>query len=53
VFLILYDHDGSLSDEAAQTLNDAGFPDAKSLLGGLGEWMRVFHEKFLLSSVGE
>lgn len=53
VLIILYDQDGVLSDEAAQTLNDAGFPEAKSLLGGLNEWMRQFKEKFIVSAPAE
>lgn len=52
VLIILYDQDGSVSDEAAQMLNSAGFPEAKSLLGGLGEWTRQFQEKLILSSSG-
>ncbi|MCK4600183.1 DUF1573 domain-containing protein, partial [Candidatus Bipolaricaulota bacterium] len=47
--IILYDQDGSLSDEAAQDLNIGGFSNAKSLFGGLNEWMRRLDDKFLLS----
>lgn len=49
VLIILYDEDGTLSDQAAQTLNKSGFPEAKSLLGGLNEWTRQFKEKFIFS----
>lgn len=51
--IILYDQDGSLSDEAAQDLNDTGFPNAKSLFGGLNEWMRRLDDRFLLSAATE
>ncbi len=49
-FIILYDQDGSLSDEAAQDLNGSGFPNAWSLFGGLNEWMRRLDDRFLLST---
>ena len=51
--IILYDQDGSLSDEAAQDLNGSGFPNAKSLFGGLNEWMRRLDDRFLLSATTE
>jgi len=47
VLIILYDEDGTLSDQAAQTLNQSGYPEARSLLGGLTEWMRQFKDKFI------
>ena len=50
VLIILYDQDGTLSDQAAQTLNKNGFPEAKSLLGGVNEWDRTFKNKFIISS---
>jgi len=50
VLLILYDQDGSLSDQAAQNLNNIGFPDAKSLLGGFDEWTSVYKDKFIIST---
>jgi len=49
VLIILYDEDGTLSDQAVQTLNATEFPEAKSLLGGLNEWVRQFKNKFILS----
>ncbi|HCP32232.1 TPA: hypothetical protein DIT45_03175 [Candidatus Acetothermia bacterium] len=52
-FIILYDQDGSLSDEAAQNLNGSGFPNAWSLFGGLNEWMRRLDDRFLLSTTAE
>ena len=50
MLIILYDEDGTLSDQAAQMLNETRFPEAKSLLGGLNEWTRQFKERFILSS---
>ncbi len=47
VLIILYDEDGTLSDKAAQALNADGYPQAKSLLGGLKEWVRQFKDKFI------
>jgi len=49
VLVILYDQDGSLSDPAAQTLEEAGFYEARSLLGGLNEWTRQFKDKYVLA----
>ena len=48
VLVILYDQDGSLSDLAAQTMEEAGFYEARSLLGGLNEWTRQFKDKYVL-----
>ena len=48
VLTILYDEDGSLSDQAAQTLEEAGFYEAKSLFGGLDEWTRRYKDKYVL-----
>ncbi|HDL84861.1 MAG TPA: DUF1573 domain-containing protein [Candidatus Acetothermia bacterium] len=53
VLIILYDEDGTLSDQAAQTLNETGFPEAKSLLGGLNEWVRQFKDKFIQYKTAE
>jgi len=50
VLIILYDQDGVLSDLAAQMLNKNGFPEAKSLLGGLDEWDRTFKGKFIITA---
>lgn len=50
VLIILYDDDGSLSDKAAQMMNKAGFPQAKSLLGGLNEWMRIYKNRFVFTA---
>jgi rhodanese-related sulfurtransferase len=47
VLIILYDQDGTRSDEAAQMLNRQGLSEAKSLLGGLEEWRRAYNSKFL------
>ncbi len=53
VLIILYDEDGTLSDQAVQALNADGFPQAKSLLGGLNEWRRLFKDKFIFSPPAE
>jgi rhodanese-related sulfurtransferase len=53
VLIILYDQDGKLSDQAAQVLNKNGFPEAKSLLGGLNEWNRTFKDKFILTATSD
>lgn len=50
VLIILYDQDGSLSDKAAQELIAAGFPQTKSLLGGLDEWTRVYKDRFIFTA---
>jgi len=50
VLIILYDEDGKQSDQAAQMLNKNGFPEAKSLLGGLIEWKRTFKDKFIFKA---
>jgi rhodanese-related sulfurtransferase len=49
VLIVLYDEDGTKSDQAAQMLNKNGFPEAKSLLGGFDEWTRIFKDKFVIS----
>jgi len=51
--IILYDEDGTLSDRAAQMLNQRGFPEARSLLGGLTEWRRLYKDKFIHYPNGE
>jgi len=53
VLIIFYDQDGTLSDQAAQVLNKNGFPEAKSLLGGLNEWTRTFKDKFILTATSD
>lgn len=50
ILIVLYDQDGSLSDKAAQEMIAAGFPQAKSLLGGLNEWMRLYKARFVLTA---
>lgn len=47
VLIILYDQDGTKSDEAAQMLNKKGLSEAKSLLGGLEHWRRTYEDKFV------
>jgi len=53
ILIILYDQDGTLSDQAAQVLNKNGFPEAKSLLGGLDEWTRTFKDKFIFTAASD
>ena len=50
VLVILYDRDGSSADGAAQTLQQAGFPEARSLLGGLDQWMFAYQDKYLFTT---
>ena len=50
VLIILYDEDGKQSDQAAQMLNKNGFPEAKSLLGGLSMWKSTFKDKFIFKA---
>jgi len=50
ILTILYDRDGSLSDQAAQTLEEAGFYEAKSLFGGYNEWTRRYKDKYVFTS---
>jgi len=53
VLIIFYDQDGTQSDLTAQVLSDKGFPDAKSLMGGLDEWMNVYKDKFTISTADD
>ena len=45
--VIVYDQTGSQSDAVAQILVAAGYVDAKSLLGGLDEWQRVYGDELI------
>ena len=47
--IFLYSDNGTESDAAVQVLTNAGFSEARSLLGGLGEWTRQFGDRFILS----
>ncbi len=49
VLIVLYDDNGTLSDKAAQMMIKAGFSQAKSLLGGLTEWQRIYRDRFLFT----
>lgn len=51
--VILYDDNGGLSDPAAKALNDEGFSNVKSLMGGLNEWMNVLGDEFILHASAE
>lgn len=50
VLLITYDETGSLGDESALWLINNGFGSARSMLGGLDEWIRQYGDKYLLTS---
>ena len=45
--IILYDQTGAQSDTVAQILIAAGYVNAKSLLGGLDEWQRVYGDELI------
>ena len=49
VLIVLYDDNGTLSDKAAQMMIKAGFPQAKSLLGGLNEWKQIYKDRYLFT----
>ncbi len=49
VLAIVYDQAGEQSDAVAQMMLDAGFNQARSLLGGLDEWIRQFADRFVVS----
>ncbi|MBU1048826.1 DUF1573 domain-containing protein [Candidatus Bipolaricaulota bacterium] len=48
ILLIAYDQDGSMADQAALWLINNDFSNARSLLGGLGEWIRQYGRDYLL-----
>ncbi len=48
--IITYDEMGVVGDEAALWLNDHGFGSAKSMLGGLDEWIRQYGVRHLFST---
>lgn len=52
VLIILYDQDGSTSDEVARLLIEKGVHQTKSLLGGFNEWTRIFGDKYVLAADG-
>jgi len=45
--IIVYDQTGPESDAIARALIDAGYVDAKSLLGGLDEWARIYGNELI------
>lgn len=47
--LFLYDDTGVDADAAVQVLLNAGFNEARSILGGLNEWKNQFEDRFILS----
>lgn len=46
--IIVYDDANEQSDAVARMMLDAGFTQARSLLGGLGEWIRQFSGRFVI-----
>ncbi len=50
VLMITYDGTGSLGDEAALWMIDNDFGSARSMLGGLDEWIRQHGDKYLFTS---
>ncbi len=50
ILLIAYDQDGTIADQAALWLVNNNFSSARSLLGGLNEWIRQYGQDYLLSS---
>ena len=49
VLMITYDKTGSLGDEAALWMINNDFGNARSMLGGLDEWVRQHGDKYLFS----
>ena len=50
VLMITYDETGSLGDEAALWMVNNDFRSARSMLGGLNEWIRQYGESYLFTS---
>ncbi len=50
VLIVLYDQANERSDGVAQMMLDAGFNQARSLRGGLDEWIHQFGERFVTAS---
>jgi len=48
VLTIVYDQASEQSDAVAQMMLNAGFSQARSLLGGLDEWIRQFADRFVV-----
>ena len=51
--VVLYDQDGSRGDEVAQDLVAGGYPNARSLFGGLDEWKRRLGDTFVVKDIAE
>ena len=47
--IILYDQDGSLGELAAETLVDAGYPEARSIQGGIDKWIEAYQQEYVVS----
>jgi rhodanese-related sulfurtransferase len=45
--IILYDETSLISDDKVQELIDAGYPNAKSLLGGFGYWQQAYGDELV------
>jgi len=50
VLIIVYDQAGEQSDAVAQMMLNAGLSQARSLLGGLDEWVRQFGDRFVVTN---
>jgi len=50
IYLVLYDDTGSASDAAASTLVDRGYDLARSLFGGLAEWMVQYGTRWVVNA---
>ncbi len=48
--IVVYDQSTTQSDAVAQMMLNAGYTQARSLLGGLDEWIRQFGDRFLLGA---
>lgn len=53
ILMITYDETGALGDEAAIWMINNNFGSARSMLGGLYEWVRQYGDNYLFSSSSE
>jgi len=49
VLIVLYDQANDQSDAVVQMMQNAGYSQARSLLGGLGEWIRQFGDRYVVT----
>jgi len=47
--IVLYDQANDQSDAVVQMMQNAGYSQARSLLGGLGEWIRQFGDRYVVT----